>query len=384
MLLNLAATFIQRKLHFFLFILCFCLAIHAVGIGAQPSVSVPTLPSTPYEYANVALPAHFNDAAIVSADNTPITNPITNEGAALGRVLFYDPLLSANDTISCSSCHRQEFGFSDPAPVSTGFAGGTTDRNSMGLANGRYYQNGKFFWDERAATMEAQALMPIEDPIEMGMTLAALEVKLAATSYYPNLFEDAFGDSAITSQRISFALAQFQRSMISYQSKFDAGVLQNFANLTPQENQGRNLFMSNRTRCAQCHETTIQIADRPHNNGLEATTVDAGVADGRFKVPSLRNIEVTAPYMRDGRFFTLEQVVEHYNSGVQAHPQLAPQLRAPGGGPVQPRRLNLNQQEKDALVAFLKTLTDHTFLNDVRFSDPFNVTYSVFLPVLQD
>ena len=130
----------------------------------------------------------------------------------------------------------------------------------------------------------------------------------------------------------------------------------------------------------------FQIADRPHNNGLDlSTAADEGVANGRFKVPSLRNIEVTGPYMHDGRFFTLEQVVEHYNSGVQAHPQLATRnCASPGGGPVQPRRLNLTQQEKDALIAFLKTLTDHTFLNDQRFSDPFNVTYSLYLPLVQD
>ena len=340
-------------------------------VGAQQAQRIPSLPDMPFNYSDPPLPNHFNNQQITNADNTPANNPITDEGATLGRVLFYDPLLSANDTVSCSSCHLQEHGFSDPAAFSVGFDGSLTGRNSMGLTNARYYENGHFFWDERADTLEEQVLLPIQDPIEMGLTLSELETKLAATDYYPDLFEDAFGTPDITSERVSLALAQFVRAMVSYQSKYDEGVGQNFANFTAQENLGRQIFEGNRGGCDNCHGTALQIADEPDNNGLDATTTDAGAGNGQFKVPSLRNVELTAPYMHDGRFATLAEVVDHYNSGVQAHPNLARQLRNRGGGPVQPRRLNLTQNEMDAMVAFMRTLTDNEFITSERFSDPF-------------
>lgn len=352
-------------------LLLFVITLFMMVRGSQansPSVLLPNLPATPYEYASVPLPPYFNQPGIGGADTMPVTNTITNAGATLGRVLFYDKLLSVNNTVSCSSCHQQAAGFSDHATLSVGFAGGLTGRHSMSLVNARYYQNGRFFWDERAATLEAQTLQPIQDAVEMGMTLSALEAKLAATSYYPDLFNDAFGTPDITSERISRSLAQFIRSIVSYQSKFDAGIPINFSNFTAQENQGRNIFMGPQGGCGACHGTEIQIANAPHNNGLEAVATDLGVSNGRFKVPSLRNIALSSPYMHDGRFTTLAQVVEHYNSGVQNSPDLAPQLRQPNG---QPRRLNLTQADKDALIAFMNTLTDDSITTDVRFSDPF-------------
>ena len=317
-------------------------------------------------------------------DNTPNDNPITNDGATLGRVLFYDNNLSVNNTRSCASCHLAADGFSDPLEFSIGFEGGLTPRNSMGLANARFYENGRFFWDERAATLEDQTLQPIQDPIEMGMTLDGLVSKLQALDYYPSLFENAFGDSTITSDRISRALAQFVRSMVSYESKYDVGRAaagnnnDNFSNFTNQENQGKQLFFSNRTNCSRCHETVIFVGDRPRNNGLDLVSTDNGEGgvngnandNGKFKAPSLRNIELTAPYMHDGRFATLEEVVEHYNSGVQAHPNLDNRLRQ-GGNNGEPRRLNLSNQEKAALVAFMKTLTDNEFITDEKYSNPF-------------
>ncbi len=348
---------------------------------AIPTTNVLNLPASPYNYANPDLPAHFRANQVQNLDNTPNNNPVTNNGATLGRVLFYDKNFSANNTTSCGSCHLGVNGFSDPAQFSVGFQGGVTGRNSMGLANARYYNNGRFFWDERAATLEAQTLMPIQDPVELGMTLDGLVTKLQGVDYYPPLFENAFGDSTITSERISLALAQFIRSMVSYQAKYDTGLAaagnpnNNFANFTAQENQGKDLFFANRTRCSDCHETALFVGDQPRNNGLDATTTDAGEGgvngnqndNGKFKAPSLRNIELTAPYMHDGRFATLEEVVEHYNSGVQDHPNLDNRLRRGGN----PRRLNLNDNEKAALVAFLKTLTDETMINDIKFSDPF-------------
>jgi cytochrome c peroxidase len=251
----------------------------------------------------------------------------------------------------------------------------------MGLSHARWYQRRSFFWDERAATLEVQVLQPIQNAVEMGMTLDALTNRLAAEPYYTNLFAKTFGSPVVTSDRISRALAQFVRSIVSTASKYDTGVSNNFANFTPQENQGRQIFFGP-GGCAVCHGTdNFTPGPALNNNGLEFPYVDLGVGgitgnpadNGKFKVPSLRNIELTAPYMHDGRFTNLEQVVEFYNSGVVDNPNLSPPLRNPPGSPNagQPRRLNLSPQEKAALVAFLKTLTDPNLATDVKYSDPF-------------
>jgi cytochrome c peroxidase len=340
------------------------------------------LPPAPFNYANPALPPRFLQQPILGQDNTPANNPVTNAGATLGRVLFYDKRLSQNGTVSCASCHQQAHGFSDPARFSTGFHGGLTGRNSMGFANARWYQRRAFFWDERAATLEIQVLQPIQNEVEMGLTLTELETKVAAEPYYATLFTNAFGTPQVTSDRIARALAQFVRSIISTQTKFDAGVPVNFTNFTAQENQGRQLF-TGAAGCAACHGTDNFVpGPNIFNNGLENPYVDKGVGgltgnpqdEGLFKVPSLRNIALTAPYMHDGRFATLEQVVDHYNNGVVNHPNLSPQLRNPPGSPGagQPRRLNLTNAQKAALAAFMRTLTDTSLPTDPKFSDPFN------------
>ncbi|KAG1661945.1 Methylamine utilization protein MauG [Nymphon striatum] len=304
-------------------------------------------------YSAPELPAHFTTNLVQGFDNTPLDNVISDSIATLGRVLFYEKQLSANASISCASCHLQANGFSDPNQFSSGFQGGLTPRNSMGLANSQYYERGHFFWDERADTLEDQVLVPIQD--------------------------NAFGDTNITAERISLALSQFIRSMVSYQSKYDIGVATNFVNFTASENRGRALFFSNQTNCGACHVNSrnngneaIFQPDRTFNNGLDAALVndDNGVGDvlnnqnqnGRFKVGSLRNIELTAPYMHDGRFATLEEVVEHYNSGVQDHPNLDNRLQQNGN----PVRMNLSDQEKQDLVAFMLTLTDDVFVNDPK------------------
>ncbi len=339
----------------------------------------PSLPAVAFNYANQDLPLHFTDpnhalGDLPIEDNTSANNPITDAGATLGRVLFYDKRLSLTDTTSCSSCHIQANGFSDPDTLSIGFQGGLTDRHSMGLANAAYYQRGRFFWDERAATLEDQVLQPIVNAVEMGSELNALVGELSGTTFYAALFADAFGTGEITSERMSFALAQFLRSLKSYQSKYDAGVATNFNNFTAQEAQGHRLFSNDASGngrtvgCNRCHEKAAQVGDNIRNNGLDLdTTSDQGAGNGRFKVPSLRNIAVRAPFMHDGRFNTLEEVVEFYNSGVQAHPNLDNRLIQNGN----PRRLNLTEAEKTAMVAFLNTLTDEEFLNDDKFSDPF-------------
>lgn len=353
------------------------------GSVNTPTINEPILPSSLANYSQPNLPAYYQNGPVAGADNTPLGNPVSDAGATLGRVLFYEKQLSANGTISCGSCHQAINGFSDPATLSLGFENGLTGRHSMSLANSRYYNNGAFFWDERASTLEAQVLMPIQDEVEMGLSLSDLVERLEGIEYYPALFTAAFGTDEINSDRVSRALAQFVRSMVSVNSKYDQGRAQvnnptdNFPNFTAQENRGKTLFFDPAIACAACHGTDAFIAPGARNNGLDAdNSSDLGrggvtgvtAQEGVFKVGSLKNIEFTAPYMHDGRFSTLEEVIEHYNSGVQDNPNLSPPLRLPGGGI---RRLNLNANDKAALVAFLKTLSDDVLINDEKFGDPF-------------
>ena len=236
------------------------------------------------------------------------------------------------------------------------------------------------FWDTRAASLEDQVLMPVTDPVEMGMpSLEMLVEKLKKRPYYPALFERAFGSTAITKERIAQALAQFIRALASFQSTFDRGVDSDFSNLTVIERRGLEKVNA---YCGSCHSDRVTIGPGlpptflfletpPQNNGLEQLSTDNGVGDitgiaadkGRFKIPSLRNIELTAPYMHDGRFATLEQVFNHYQSGIQPHPNL-PNSLDPGG-------LHFTETEKNEMLAFLKTLTDRTITTDPKFADPF-------------
>ncbi len=275
----------------------------------------------------------------------------------------------------------QSAGFSDNKVLSEGFDGGLTGRNSMGLSNSMFYENGHFFWDERASSLEEQVLMPIQDQVEMGLTLDELETKVAEQPYYPILFSKVFGDAEATSERISLALSQFVRSIVSYQSKYDEGRARvnrpedDFPNFSNLENIGKRVFFSNQTDCSNCHTSDLFVGDEARNNGLDAVITDLGLGkttgrnqdNGRFKTGSLRNIELTAPYMHDGRFETLEEVVEHYNSGIQESTTLDNRLQR-NGRPVQ---MNLTNQEKEALVAFMKTLTDYVLIEDEKFSNPF-------------
>lgn len=362
------------------------------------SSSVLDLPSTPYNYSSFIFPSHLTTNVLLGPgqnaatdnDNTPTNNPTTDDGATLGRVLFYDKNLSKNKTISCASCHHQEKGFSDDVTLSTGFNGGLTRRHSMSLVNARWYGRGRFFWDERAETLEDQVLMPFQDPVEMGMTLNEVVSAVQGKSYYSDLFQKAFGSSEINSDKISKALAQFVRSIVSVSSKYDEGRQQvsiptaNFPNFTQSENNGKRLFFlpvpQGGGGCVGCHSTEafINPDNGPTNNGLDSvSTTDLGVYEainntafiGAFKVPSLKSIALTAPYMHDGRFNTLEEVVEHYNSGIKNHPNLGDALKDVSGNPV---RLNLTAQEKADLVNFLKTLTDNDISTDAKYSDPFN------------
>lgn len=327
------------------------------------------------------LPAHY-DAQAVAGDNTPAANAPSNAVATLGRVLFHDKRLSVNNTVACATCHQQALGFADSRRFSAGFSGTAfTTAHAMRLANLRYWAPGTMFWDRRAATLEAQATQPIQHPVEMGFDasnggLAALVTKMNSLPYYPELFALAYGDAAISEDRIQRALAQFQRAMVSTGSRWDTGFAQVFnpgaanrglnadlPNFTAQENRGRQVFMGNAANCSACHvPPTFALAANSRSNGLDAgeTTV--------FKSPSLKNVALSSNFMHDGRFASLEEVVEHYNSGVQDGPALDNRLRGPQG---QPRRLNLTDADKAALVAFLRTLSDPVLAADARFANPF-------------
>lgn len=339
--------------------------------AAQPQV--PALPTQTLEYLKYAyedLPDHFRYGEVSARDNTPADNLLTDAGATLGRVLFYDKRLSHDNSLSCASCHQQEHGFSDPDPVSTGIDGQQGTRHSMALANSRYYITGAMFWDERAESLEAQALMPIENPIEMGSTLAEVVGKLSQTKFYPDLFTAAFGTPEITPERIGKAIAQFERAMVSYQSKYDTAFAP--SSTTPQFEQvftadelaGMEIFHSEQGRCSGCHSTEAQVGEFVSNVGLDLETVDEGLGEGRFKTPSLRNIAVRGRFMHDGRFSTLQEVVEFYNTGVQDAESLDESLR-------NPLQLGLTEHQVLQLVAFLETLTDEAFLTSELFSDPF-------------
>ena len=263
-------------------------------VAFASGLAMPTLPSPTLRYddAEVGLPAHFRaaggGASVLSLDNTPATNPITDAGATLGRVLFYDPRLSVSDAVSCGSCHHQSLGFADALVFSVGFGGALTPRHATGLTNARFYKRGRFFWDERAGTLEEQVLDPIQNDREMGMSLDALAIKLSVTPYYPALFNAAFGSPDITRDRISRALAQFTRAMVSgdsrYDRAFDANGVANLAStLTPQEIDGERVFRQ--SGCGSCHTTLAQVGDAPHDIGLDAAPIDTGVGRRRLQDP---------------------------------------------------------------------------------------------------
>lgn len=332
-----------------------------------------------------------------AADNMPADNVSTYQGVELGRHLFYDKRLSVNDRISCASCHQQEFGFSDPNQFSKGHDGSLGSRNSMSLVNLRWHRT--FFWDGRAKTLEEQVLMPIEDPIEMGMDLNDLEKKLSQIELYKGLFENAFGSSTITKDRISKALAQFVRTIVSDSARYDehyqiprALEARLRQKLNDQEMWGYDLFnnhpnvnpvnnrVGQRSRgafCVDCHSGDLLTNNAFGNNGLDSVVVDKGYGAisgkekhmGLFKTPTLRNIELTAPYMHDGRFATLEEVLDHYDQHVLNHPNLTNEFIHIGNTRV--GALDLTQAEKDALIAYLKTFTDEHLITDPKFSNPF-------------
>ena len=292
--------------------------------------------------------------------SSPADNPMTVEGVALGRQLFFDPILSIDSTIACGSCHLPEFAFSDTAQFSRGVAG-VTGRNSMSIANLAWAPS--LFWDGRAATLEAQVLMPVADAVEMGETWDNVEGKLRRHAGYPALFEAAFPGQPITRDHVARAIAQYERTLLSGESRYDR-FLRGEVGFSDAELAGERVFNSERGDCFHCHGTVLLSDNRFHNNGLDADPTDAGRAGvtgaetdrGRFRTPTLRNIELTPPYMHDGRFATLEEVLDHYDGGLHRNELLDPLLL----GTSEERRLTAD--ERAALIAFLRTLTDPGFI----------------------
>lgn len=343
-------------------------------------------------YANQTIPAY------ITKDNTA-GNPITDKGATLGRVLFYDTNLSSNNTISCSSCHIQANAFGDVAIASLG-VNGTTTRHSMRLVNSRFSIENKFFWDERAATLEFQTTQPIQNHIEMGFSgtsgdgsISTLITKLQNIGYYKELFKFAFGSEIITENKIQLALAQFVRSIQSFDSKYDTGRAlaandnQTFTNFTNQENQGKNLFLAapvfdangSRTSggvgCAACHAAPeFDIDPNTKNNGIIRVLNGTGIDITNTRAPSLRNLvkvngTVNGPMMHTGNLATLQTVIGHYGNINLApgNTNLDPRLAPNGFG----QQLNLTATEVDALVAFMKTLSGTNVYVDTKWSNPF-------------
>jgi cytochrome c peroxidase len=322
-------------------------------------------------------PANFGNRV-----NVPDDNPTTQQGVYLGRMLFYEPQLSANGKISCGTCHQQALAFTDGKAFSEGVDHSLTARSSMSLANLLWSR--KFFWDGRVESLESQAAIPMTNVHEMGQYMQVSAHKLKATKDYPALFKLVFGDEGINGTTILKAIAQFERTLISSNSRYDH-YLRNAYQPTALEMQGLNLFTQSPVpaksirgaNCARCHGGVKTYMELFHNNGLDSIPKDAGIADltglpgdaGRFKAPTLRNIALTAPYMHDGRFTTLEEVLDHYSDHVKNSASLSPNIKGETNK-LNGKQLSLRPNEKKAVIAFLNMLTDSTFISDPRFSDP--------------
>ncbi len=301
----------------------------------------------------------------------PTDNPLTDAGIKLGRMLFYDPILSGDSTMSCSSCHLQKYAFGENKRFSTGIDMVKGDRNSMPLINSAWTI--KFFWDGRAKSLEDQALGPLNNPIEMHLPWNKAEHRIRSTKRYPPLFKNAFGTSKVDSKRIAKALAQFERTLISDQSKYDR-VLRGEDTLTASELHGLNMFFSEKADCFHCHGNILFTDALFHNTGLEMNYMDKGKElvshrkrdEGKFKTPTLRNLAFTAPYMHDGRFKTLEEVIDFYSERVQNSPNIDPLMKNAHRGGV-----HLTPSEKNDLIAFLLTLTDSSFIHKSDYSNPY-------------
>lgn len=354
------------------------LAISKLPVSLSPANVQPLYLPKQYEPASFAMSRRF------PIPHLPMDNPLIQSRVKLGELLFHDKRLSSDRTLSCSSCHQKENGLSDANRFSKGVEGRTGTRQSMPLFNLAWKSS--FFWDGRAVSLREQVLMPIQDHLEMNMKLETVVQRLQGDEKICQAFEDAFGSKEITSQKMALALENFLLTLISYDSKFDR-VLQGKAEFTPEEQRGFELFVTeNEPRsgrygadCFHCHGGPLLTDHGFHNNGLDIRSTDPGLSKttgkstdtGKFATPSLRNIALTAPYMHDGRFQTLEEVVAHYSSGIQRSDTLDPNLakHARGG-------LGLSLEDQSALVAFLKTLTDPKMVQTGESTKTFAATQS--------
>lgn len=305
----------------------------------------------------------------------PNDNPQTVEGIALGKKLFFDRILSENGTQSCASCHSPQNAFSDNLTTSVGIDGISGTRNAMPLFNLAWNYGERFNWDGSALSLERQAEEPVENPIELHSDWDSVVTRLQNHPEYPELFQLAFNTSIITKELTTKALAQFERTLISANSKFDRYTLGQ-ASLTPQELNGLDIFLrEDKGDCFHCHgnpNNPIWTDNDFHNNGLDATFTDLGLGgitgdpndNGKFRSPSLRNLAYTAPYMHDGRFATLEEVIDHYSEGLQNSATIDPLMKKIDQGGVQ-----LSTQDKADLKAFLLTLSDPSFLSNPDFQN---------------
>lgn len=310
----------------------------------------------------------------------PADNPLTEEGVKLGRVLFYEKKLSAKGNISCGSCHIQKFAFSSNTALSEGTDGLYGTRNTMPLANIAWDDH--LTWDGSAKTLEEQARIPISNHLEMNTSLEQVAAKLQQTDSYPKLFMDAFKSPVITPENILKAIAQFERTLISSNSRLDR-YLRNQATLTEEELEGMKLFMTTPVpeqgirgaNCITCHTGALS-GHKFTNIGLEEQIIDKGLGlvtgnitdNGKFKVPSLQNIALTAPYMHDGRFQTLEDVLDFYNEHVQVNSPNIDPIMVQTSNEVNGKTLMLTEAEKGKIIKFLLTFTDSSFVNDTRYS----------------
>lgn len=380
-------------------------AMAALALSIVPSVSGQVIDlNAPANYANQAIPGY------IDRDNTPDDNPITDFGATLGRVLFHDVRLSRDLSVSCSSCHRQDIAFGDDRVASEGVSG-LTGRHSMRLVNARFSNEARFFWDERAETLEAQATMPIRDHIEMGFSgrdgdpgFDALIARLEGTSEYPMLFGAAFGSTEITEDRMQRALAQFVRSIQSFDSRFDEGRMQvpnniaPFPNFTNQENNGKALYLAppqfnaagqrvgGGAGCNACHRAPEFAIDPNSGNNGVIGALGGGIDTTVTRSPTLRDM-LGPTGDENGLFFhtgggvgpgtTLNSVLNHYNAPPPAvvNPGLDPRMLPAGNI----QRLNLTPGERQQLRAFLRTLTGEAVYTDERWSDPFDASGALTL-----
>ena len=327
---------------------------------------------TPIPYS-LEVPELFQQKLI--APLIPINNPLTEEGIALGKKLFFDKKLSKNNTQSCASCHNPRNSFTDSLRFSLGVDGFSGSRNSMPLFNLAWNFNDKFSWDGKELSLERQALEPVRNPIEMHSSWSNVALRLQQDQEYPTMFLNAFGTERIDSTLVTKAIAQFERTLISGNAKFDQYLLGN-TSLNQQEVNGFTIFMSeDKGDCFHCHvsdNNPLLTDNNFHNNGLDTSFNDLGLGavtgdpndNGKFKSPSLRNLVYTAPYMHDGRFSTLEEVINHYSEGLQNSSTIDPLMKKVNQGGVQ-----LTPQEKADLKAFLITLTDDGFINNPTFQN---------------